>query len=245
MFLSNCFNQKTLREIMQVALLMPNIKYYIGNLTQTVITVAETAAVKLMPKEEEDRDTLAAWLNNQINNARYQLKKTITTSLSKDSGMQNIADLAAHLFSKRKYFSPTLSVYFRIALIRAEIQKNHHVDHFWSKVDDELQKMHEGGPEALVADLETCYEEDVDAFGDPSKSKCTPSTEMVGEKKPAWYRALHANVAKIQRVKLRTAPGKRKREEDDEADDSDKEPEDSEPPADEEEDDSGPPENVD
>ncbi|KAK7035084.1 hypothetical protein R3P38DRAFT_2772113 [Favolaschia claudopus] len=197
---------------------MPNIKYYSGNLSSTIMTVAETSIVKQMPNDDEERDALASWLNKEINNARYQLKKTIAESLTPGNELKNIAVLTDWLISKLgKQFNATLSIYLRVAFIRAEIVKNHKADKFWAAADDELEKMHNRGPQGFVDDLTTLYEEDIEAHGDPANSKCTPSTEIVGDKKPRWYQPLHDNVSKIQRIKIRTA-SKRKRgdEEEDE-----------------------------
>ncbi|KAK7012713.1 hypothetical protein R3P38DRAFT_1580776 [Favolaschia claudopus] len=220
--------EKSLRSIIHTALLMPNIKYYSGNLSSIIMTVAETN-VKQMPKDDDEQDALASWLNKEINNARYQIKKTIAESLNPGNELKNIAVLTDRLFSKLgKDFKPTLSVYMRLAFIRAEIAKNHKADKFWGIVDDELEGMHKHGPAGFVDDLTTVYEEDVENHGDPANSKCAPSTEMVGDKKPRWYQSLHDNVSKIQRIKARIAATKRKRGDDGEEDEED----DSREPAD-------------
>ncbi|KAK7013589.1 hypothetical protein R3P38DRAFT_2788468 [Favolaschia claudopus] len=111
-------DQKLLRPIIHAALLMPNIKYYSGNLSSTIMTVAETSNVKQMPNDDEERDALASWLNKEINNARYQLKKTIAESLTPGNELKNIAVLTDRLISKLgKQFNATLSIYLRVAFI--------------------------------------------------------------------------------------------------------------------------------
>ncbi|KAK6966744.1 hypothetical protein R3P38DRAFT_2815807 [Favolaschia claudopus] len=201
---------KSLRAIIQAALLMPNIKYYSGNLSSIIMTAADAGGIKQLPKEDDDCDALASWLNGEINNGRYLLKKTITESLSPGHELANIADLTDRLVAKLgKQFSPTLGIYFRIAFIRSEIKKNHKGDKFWGAVDDELDKMHASGSEEYIDDLYM-----------RKTSTHTLSTDMIGEKKPNWYQLLHDNLSKIQRIKVRA---KRKREEEEE-EEEDQEP---------------------
>ncbi|KAJ7170377.1 hypothetical protein C8R43DRAFT_1120808 [Mycena crocata] len=173
--------EKALCPLIYALLLIPNVKFYSGNLTSTLM---------------------------------------ITESLAPNSDIENIAALTQRLLtSHAKSFNATLTIYFRIALIRYHVEQKHPPNAFCGKVDDDLEELYKDGPQAVVENLKTLYEDDVEAHGDQAESDFTISTEIVGEKRPKWYRHVHHNTPKIQRVgKVRATKRKRDSEEEEEED---------------------------
>ncbi|KAJ6592425.1 hypothetical protein B0H19DRAFT_1055150 [Mycena capillaripes] len=177
---------KTLREYIWTLLLLPNIRYYAGTVENAVISAARSNKVKGLP----------------------------AASMEDGSELRNIADLAENLLQHAPGLNATLGLYYRIVFIRCHLRLfNHSIHDFWSKVDEELEEMHDAGPEDFLESMKVNFEEDIAVYKDPVKSTHRPSSDTFDDGCMKDLKTLSPLAPKIQRVvaRKRATKGKKRK----------------------------------
>ncbi|KAJ7913791.1 hypothetical protein B0H13DRAFT_1873535 [Mycena leptocephala] len=119
---------------------------------------------------------------------------------------------------------------------------SHSIHDFWPKVDEELEDLHDAGPEDflecdltfdftslclpfLIRSMKLNFEEDIAIYGDPVESTHCPSSDTFNDSCLKDLKALSPLAPKIQRVVARKRANKaKKRKHRDEPEDEDEEP---------------------
>ncbi|KAJ7231851.1 hypothetical protein B0H12DRAFT_1146168 [Mycena haematopus] len=230
---------KTIRKFIYAVLLLPNIQYYCGTVESTVISAMRASGVKELPDVDSlECDQLTSFVAREFSLARYAIKKMIQNSVDETKGTEtrHIAALAEELLKHALNVKPMLGLWYRLALIRSHIALNHSTAEFWDQVDKQLEELHHQPPNEYVDALETVYEEDLKAFGDPAKRTFKPG-DHVNASSPKWLQNLSALAPKVQRV-VKKKGNKRKRhvvEPEDDEDNTEQVPEEPETQASEDE----------
>ncbi|KAJ7800654.1 hypothetical protein B0H14DRAFT_3784920 [Mycena olivaceomarginata] len=188
--------------------LLPNVHLYAG--TSGDLVMRAVATLDLLNSDSVHVDELVAWLNEEISQARYAIKKKII-----ENSRSNVADIAEELLSlTHAHFVPhTLGLYMRLALLRRHLALNHTTNAFWGKVDNEMEDARAaGGAQSLVDLLETIYEEDIEEFEDPAKTEHTvksftdPSFDC-----PLWLRELHKVAPQVKPLPKQKGKSKKRK----------------------------------
>ncbi|KAJ7723188.1 hypothetical protein DFH07DRAFT_1005946 [Mycena maculata] len=197
---------KTIRKFIWALLLLPNIQYYSGTVESAVISAI---------------------------NARYAMKKAILASRNaKKIATRNIADLAADILRHCSDVKATRGLYMRLALLRQHTTQGHTPSEFWTKVDDELEELHNSGPVLFVESLDIAYSDDIQTYGDPATSNNRIGSDIT-ESSPKYLQQLSSLAPKIQRSKKQGTKRRRQAdpEEEEEGEGGGEEPETQQGPA--------------
>ncbi|KAJ7505903.1 hypothetical protein B0H11DRAFT_2186562 [Mycena galericulata] len=207
--------QKAGRKNVYSALLLPNIHFYSGNVDEVILHAMRHAEIPEVPVEGGiGSDEFLAWLGREISLARSNIKKTIGENMK-----TNVSELANILLSDThaQHVPLTLGLLMRIALLRCHVGMNHSSNTFWNKVDEELEVFTENGPDEFVENLETLYELDIQANGDPSEAQNDRTIESFNDPNltcPSWLKHLHSfapQVKRAQKGKGRAARNKKRK----------------------------------
>ncbi|KAJ7798008.1 hypothetical protein B0H14DRAFT_3886724 [Mycena olivaceomarginata] len=229
---------KTLREYIWTFLLLPNIRYYTGTVENAVISAARSNKVKGLPAANSNEcPELVKWLGREFSIFRSDLKTMVKTSMGSGSELRNIADLAEELLQHSPDVNHTLGLYYRLAFMRRHLRlHNHSIHDFWPKVDEDLEELHEAGPEDFLGSMKLNLEEDIAIYEDPAKSTHRPCTDPFKDNCLKDLKTLSSLAPKIQRVaaKKRANKTKKRKHREPEAEEEEEQQDDS-PPADEDE----------
>ncbi|KAK7044318.1 hypothetical protein R3P38DRAFT_2508797 [Favolaschia claudopus] len=190
---------KIIRDHIWTMLLLPNIKYYAGNVEAQIIATMRTHKVKELPAADSDEASdLIKFVARELSLFRSQMKKEITDSL-KDAETRNIANLAEQLLEHAPWVNATLGLYYRLAFIRRHIRLfNHSISRFWGEVDSELEDLHKVSAEEHLESLRCGYDEDVALFGDPTKTSHCPKSDPFTADCAKRLKALSSAASKVQ-----------------------------------------------
>ncbi|KAK6975044.1 hypothetical protein R3P38DRAFT_3335211 [Favolaschia claudopus] len=190
---------KVIRDHIWTILLLPNIKYYSGNVEAQIISTMRTNKVKELPAaDSEEAPDLIKFVARELSLFRSQMKKEIADSLEDDE-TRNIANLAEQLLEHAPWVNPTLGLYYRIAFIRRHLRVHKHsISKFWGEVDAELEELHGVSAEEHLQSLRCGYDEDVVLFGDPTKTPHRPKSDTFTADCAKRLKALSAAAAKVQ-----------------------------------------------
>ncbi|KAF7357266.1 hypothetical protein MSAN_01321800 [Mycena sanguinolenta] len=184
---------KIIKKNIRALLVMPNVQYYGGSLAQTIIDAMRKSGTPGLPEDDSDiRDYLGHLLSVD--------KNTIKTTMKDE---RNIAHATAKIlssFSLSQSVQPTLSLYYRFALIRTELKKNHTNDVFWTEVDKVLDEYNKDGSTHFVLCMKENFSDDVDEYGDPAKTDIKLFTEPLTNKAPKWLKHIHDLAPKVRRL---------------------------------------------
>ncbi|KAJ7665487.1 hypothetical protein B0H14DRAFT_3909966 [Mycena olivaceomarginata] len=229
---------KTLREYIWTLLLLPNIWYYTGTVENAVISAARSNKVKGLPAAKSNEcPELVKWLGREFSIFRSDLKTMVKTSMGSGSELRNIADLAEELLQHSPGVNHTLGLYYWLAFMRRHLRlHNHSIHDFWPKVDEDLEELHEAGPEDFLDSMKLNLEEDIAIYEDPAKSTHRPCTDPFKDNCLRDLKTLSSLAPKIQRVaaKKRANKTKKRKHRESEAEEEEEQQDDS-PPADEDE----------
>ncbi|KAJ6540596.1 hypothetical protein B0H19DRAFT_1078004 [Mycena capillaripes] len=218
---------KTLREYIWTLLLLPNTRYYAGTVENAVISAARSNKVKGLPAANSNESPeLVKWLGREFSIFRSDVKGAVKGSMEDGSELRNIADLADNLLQHAPGLNATLGLYYRLAFIRRHLRLcNHSIHDFWPKVDEELEDLHDAGPEDFLESMKLNFEEDIAVYADPVDSTHSPSADTFNDGCLKDLKALSALAPKIQRVVARKRANKsKKRKLREEAENDDEQP---------------------
>ncbi|KAJ7729681.1 hypothetical protein DFH07DRAFT_936061 [Mycena maculata] len=225
---------KTIRKFIWALLLLPNIQYYSGTVESAVISAMRACNVKELPKADSlECDELTSHVGKEFSNARYAMKKAILASRNaKKIATRNIADLAADILRHCSDVKATRGLYMRLALLRQHTTQGHTPSEFWTKVDDELEELHNSGPVLFVESLDIAYSDDIQTYGDPATSNNRIGSDIT-ESSPKYLQQLSSLAPKIQRSKKQGTKRRRQAdpEEEEEGEGGGEEPETQQGPA--------------
>ncbi|KAJ6511060.1 hypothetical protein C8R45DRAFT_1162480 [Mycena sanguinolenta] len=193
-------------------LLLPNVHLYAGTLGDVILLAMRAVATPDLPNSDSVHvDELVAWLNEEISQARYAIKKKIN-----EHSCGNMADIAEELLSltHARFVPHTLGLYMRLALLRRHLALNHTANAFWGKVDNEMQDAHAdgGGAQGLVELLEAIYEEDIEEFEDPAKTEHTVKSFMDPSFNcPLWLQELHKVAPQVKPLPKQKGKNKKRK----------------------------------
>ncbi|KAF7351015.1 hypothetical protein MSAN_01663800 [Mycena sanguinolenta] len=227
---------KTLREYIWTLLLLPNIQYYAGTVENAVISAARSNKVKGLPAANSNESPeLVKWLGREFSIFRSDMKSAVKASIEDGSEFCNIANLAEELLQHAPGVNHTLGLYHRLAFIRRHLRMfNHSIHDFWPKIDEELEELHDAGPEDFVESMKLNFEEDITIYEDPVKSTHRPCSDTFNDSCLKDLKTLSALAPKIQRVAARKRANKTKKRKQREPDvEEDEEPSADSLPADE------------
>ncbi|KAJ7737249.1 hypothetical protein DFH07DRAFT_966542 [Mycena maculata] len=192
--------QKAGRKNIYSALLLPNIHLYSGNVDEVILHAMRHAEIPEVPVEGGiGSDEFLAWLGRDITLACSSIKKTIGENM------------------KTNHVPLTLGLLMRIALLCRLVGMNHSVNTFCNNVDEELEVFAQNGPDEFVENLETLYELDIKANGDPSKVQNNHTIQSFNDPNltcPSWLKHLHSfapQVKRAQKGKGRAARNKKRK----------------------------------
>ncbi|KAJ7456257.1 hypothetical protein B0H11DRAFT_1925788 [Mycena galericulata] len=202
--------EKALRRNIYSLLLLPNVHLYAGTLGDVILVAMRSVGTPELPDSDSVHvDELVAWLNEEISQARYAIKKKII-----ENSRSNIADMAEELLSitHARHVPHTLGLYMRLALLRRHLAFKHSGNMFWGKVDDEMEESRQGGAQGLMDLLEEIYEDDIQQFEDPSKTEHTlKSFADPNFNCPRWLRELHKVAPQVKRLSKQKGKNKKRK----------------------------------
>ncbi|KAJ6482711.1 hypothetical protein C8R45DRAFT_307051 [Mycena sanguinolenta] len=191
--------EKAARRHIYSLLLLPNVQLYAGTLGDVILVAMRASNIPDLPDADSVHiDELAAWLGEEISQARYAVKKKII-----ENARSNVADMAADLLTiaHARHVPHTLGLYMRLALLRRHLGLQHSVNAFWGKVDDEMEESRKGGSQSFVDLLEVIYEDDVGEFKDPSTTEHPlKSFSDANFTCPKWLRELYKVAPQVKRL---------------------------------------------
>ncbi|KAJ7230963.1 hypothetical protein B0H12DRAFT_1240083 [Mycena haematopus] len=204
---------KTLREYIWTLLLLPNIQYYAGTVESAVISAARSNKVKGFPTANSNESPeLVKWLGREFSIFRSDLKGVVKGSMEEGSELRNIANLTEELLQRAPGLNHTLGLYYRLAFIRRHLRLfSHSIHDFWPKVDEELEDLHDAGPEDFLESMKLNFEEDTEAYEDPAESAHRPCTHPFRDDCLKDLKSLSPLAPKIQRVAPRKRANKTKK----------------------------------
>ncbi|KAJ7203486.1 hypothetical protein B0H12DRAFT_1283657 [Mycena haematopus] len=199
---------KTIRKFIWAMLLLPNTQYYAGTNENTIIEALRKSDVpNLPPIDSPGCEALVKDVSREYSVQRSTFKKKINDTLPNKK--IDVATLTVSLVGHSEHVNATLGLYHQVAFVRLLSTRRYTNAEFWPKVDAELATLHAGEPEDCVLAFQIVYEDDVQAHGDPAKSKHKTGT-AVESSSPRWLQTLNGLVPKIQRFSRRQGT-KRKR----------------------------------
>ncbi|KAJ7920734.1 hypothetical protein B0H13DRAFT_1867235 [Mycena leptocephala] len=196
-----------IKKFVRALLLLPNLRFYSGMVESAVMIALRRCAVKDLPTSDDfDDNVLKAAVARQFSTDKSEIKKMLKDSTEvSDVASRNIAEVTGQILAKYcPEIQPTLSVYHRLSHIHTRASKPHSNSKFWPDLDQELEGLHEEGPEVFVSFSDSAmqinYEDDIAKYGDPAdtKHKVTKDTVPSGSKK--FLIILHELAPKVQRV---------------------------------------------
>ncbi|KAJ7487203.1 hypothetical protein B0H11DRAFT_2409792 [Mycena galericulata] len=200
-----------IKKFVRALLLLPNLKFYSGTVESTVMTALRRCAVKDLPTSDGfDDDVLKAAVARQFSTDKSEIKKMLKDSTeASDVAARNIAEVTDQILAKYcPDIQPTLSVYHRLCHIRGRASKPHSNNKFWPDLDEELEGLHEDGPEMFVGAMQINYEDDIAIYGDPADTKHKVARDTVPSGSKKFLMVLHELAPHVQRI---NSNGKRKR----------------------------------
>ncbi|KAJ7189339.1 hypothetical protein B0H12DRAFT_1246603 [Mycena haematopus] len=208
---------KELSKTIRAFLVMPNLQYYGGSLSATIIEVMRKSGVPGLPEDDALlKDCLSHPLSVDKNTIKSTLKKSMNTEIEEE---RNIAYVTAKILSSFGVpVEPTLSLYYRFALIirdislisvkcssffiqRTELAKHHSNETFWMEVDKVLEEFHK----------EENFKDDMSKYGDPAKTDFKLAANAVAANAPKWLKNVHDFAPKVRRLDTGFKGRKRRR----------------------------------
>ncbi|KAJ6448103.1 hypothetical protein C8R45DRAFT_1115490 [Mycena sanguinolenta] len=214
---------KVIKKTIRALLVMPNLQYYGGSLSATIIDAMRKSGTPGLPEDDSlIKDCLSHPLSVDKNTIKTALKKSMTSKVKEE---RTIAYATSRILSSFGVaVQPTLSLYYRFALIRTELAQNHSNDIFWTKVDDILEEYHKEGAAGFVLCMEENFQDDVDQYGDPAKTDFKLSTNPLADNAPKWLKHIHDLAPKVRRLDNDLRSRKRRRIRDEAEDEEEDQP---------------------
>ncbi|KAJ7193166.1 hypothetical protein GGX14DRAFT_405779 [Mycena pura] len=166
-----------------------------------------------VPGLPEDDALLKDAMSHAISVDKNTIKSALRDSIKvKRTSERNIAFVTAKILkSFGVSVEPTLSLYYRFALIRNEIKKDHPDNRFWAEVDKTLSELHEESASVMVFCLEAVLQDDIKDYGDPAKTEFKLAADPLPERAPKWLKIVHELAPKLRRVETALTGTKRLR----------------------------------
>ncbi|KAJ7900481.1 hypothetical protein B0H13DRAFT_2336586 [Mycena leptocephala] len=193
-----------IKKFVRTLLLLPNLRFYSGMVESAVMIALRRCAVKDLPTSDDfDDDVLKAAVARQFSTDKSEIKKMLKDSTEvSDVASRNIAEVMGQILAK---YCPeiqlTLIVTENVLYIqRTRASKPHSNSKFWPDLDQELEGLHEEGPEVFVSAMQINYEDDVAKYGDPANTKHKVAKDTVPSGSKKFLIILHELAPKVQRV---------------------------------------------